>query len=224
MTPKIVPAFIGRNYRQGRNGGRILAIVDHIMEGSMAGTLEWFGAARDNPSSAHYGVGKDGTIVQYVKDEDTAWHSGKVVRPTSELYAEIGGNPNDWTIGIEHEGWSHEPATPAQIEASAELHALLSRRHGIPLDRRHVILHREIRADKTCPGQLPVEEIIAGAAALGSGGSPVVGERRWSPFFGEWVILTSYQSDDDWYFIRESELRGQGRRARTRWSDMPSAA
>lgn len=220
----IVPQPTPVNFTEGRGGQKSSAIVDHIMVGTMAGTLSWF----RNPAakvSAHYGVGRNGLVVQYVDDADTAWHAGSMVRPSAELVLERRGeNPNRWTIGIEHEGDGTDEGTPEQVEASAHLHALLSDRHGIPLDRRHVILHREIRADKTCPGLFPVERVLVRARELIHAPEPArprIGDRRWSRYFGEWLILTRYVSDAEWYYVRESDLRGLGARASTPWSAMP---
>ena len=63
---------ISVNYRTGGNTPA-LAII-HIMQGTLAGTDSWF----RNPAaevSAHFGVGKDGTVIQWVDTSDTAWHA-----------------------------------------------------------------------------------------------------------------------------------------------------
>lgn len=212
-----------KNYADGRQGHRIQAIVVHIMEGSMNGTLAWF----RNPASevsAHYGISKKGEIVQYVDDEDTAQHAGLVVRPTARLIRlNPGVNPNLWTIGIEHEGRANQDPPEAQMVASAELIAHLSRKHGIPIDDEHVIPHRAIRADKTCPGRISVQTLISLARKAGTPTEavPQPGERRYSRTLGEPVILTRYESDEQWYFLRESELAKLGRPASSPWSAMP---
>src|SRR5271166_959556 len=62
--------------------------VLHIMEGTLAGTDSWF----KNPSSqvsAHFGIGKDGTVYQWVDTAFVAWHVA---------------SDNGFAIGIEHEG------------------------------------------------------------------------------------------------------------------------
>ena len=68
------------NYAAGRRGWTPEAIVIHVMDGSLSGTDSWF----NNPASgvsAHYGVGKDGVIHQYVQENDTAFHAGTIVNP-----------------------------------------------------------------------------------------------------------------------------------------------
>jgi N-acetyl-anhydromuramyl-L-alanine amidase AmpD len=140
-----------RNFRVGRPVGfKPLAIVMHISDGCLASADAWF----NNPDaqvSAHYIVAKDGSIHQYVKEEDTAYHAGAPVDPTWKLLRP-GVNPNWYTVGIEHEGKPEDAWPEAQYEASAALVADIARRWSIPLDADHIVLHREIRGNKSCPG------------------------------------------------------------------------
>jgi N-acetyl-anhydromuramyl-L-alanine amidase AmpD len=143
------------NFQAGRpNGHRPRAIVIHIMDGSLVGTDSWFND-RASGVSAHYGIGKAGTVHQYVRETDTAFHAGTVVRPTWPLL-KPGINPNYYTIGIEHEGFGG-PGTSwpkGMLEASVALVGDIARRWGIPLDADHIIPHRAIRATKPhCPGR-----------------------------------------------------------------------
>jgi hypothetical protein len=194
------------------------------MEGTMESTLSWFRSPASKVS-AHYGVSRKGEVVQYVRDEDTAWHAGRVLRPTAAMVLERPGvNPNLWTIGIEHEGGADQEPTHAQLTASSELMRELSTRWTIPLDLRHVIPHRAIYAAKTCPGRIEVGTLVE-MATRGAGASdssaPLPGSRRWSNFFREYLILTRFVSDREWYYVRESELRKMGERASATWSEMP---
>jgi hypothetical protein len=228
----ITPLLLPGNHASGRSGHRPEALVIHVMEGTMESTLSWFRSPASKVSS-HYGVSREGEVVQYVRDEDTAWHAGRVLRPTAEMVLERPGvNPNLWTIGIEHEGGANQEPTSAQLAASAELMKMLSDRWNIPLDLRHVIPHRAIYAEKTCPGRIEVGTLISLArrGGAGTGGStgasvpaPVPGTRRWSNYFGEYLVLTRYVSDREWYFLRESELEAMGERASAAWSEMPLA-
>ncbi len=135
----------------GRPGGlRPAAIVIHISEGTLASADAWF----DNDHalvSAHYCVGRCGEVHQYVSEEDTAYHAGSPVNPTWRLLRPH-VNPNFYTIGIEHEGRAQDRWTDAQYAASAELVGEIARRWSIPLDADHIVMHREIRGNKTCPG------------------------------------------------------------------------
>jgi N-acetylmuramoyl-L-alanine amidase len=138
------------NRRKGRNGFRPEAIVVHIMDGTLTGTDAWFGSP-ESGVSAHFGVGRKGEVHQYVGEADAAFHAGNVIGPTWALLKH-GVNPNDYTIGIEHEGKAATAWTERMYRSSAELIKDLCHRWNIPLDRDHIVGHREIRADKSCPG------------------------------------------------------------------------
>ena len=58
-------------------GYKIIAIVNHIMSGTLAGTDAWFANPASQVSS-HFGVGKNGEIHQYVNLENPAWANGGV--------------------------------------------------------------------------------------------------------------------------------------------------
>lgn len=148
-----------RNFRAGRFNHEIEAVVIHIIDGSQVGCDATFlDNTLEYPRSAHYSVGKSGIIHQYVQEEDTAYHAGKVVEPNwSSLKRDDNGrivNPNLYTIGIEHEGRPNDEWTDAMYIASGELLRAISRRHPMlaTLSERNVVLHRDIRADKSCPG------------------------------------------------------------------------
>lgn len=223
MTPelRILPA--SGNWRPGRAGGVVDVIVVHIMEGTLSGTDQWF----RNPASgvsAHYGVGRDGRVVQWVQDGDTAFHAGKKVRPSAAIVLERATeNPNNYSIGIECEGRAGDEPPSDLLAALADLVATVADRHRIPVDRRHVVGHREIRADKGCPGRIDVDAVVrlARGGGVEVAPAPRVGERRWSEHLGEHVVLTRYESDTRWWYVRESLVSRFGAQATTPWSQMP---
>ena len=148
------------NFTKGRGGRTPDIIVIHVMEGSLRGTDSWF----RNPASqvsAHYGIGLNRAIHQYVSEDDQAWHAGRVLRPTAKLIKERPSmNPNLMSIGIEHEGTAESIWPDAMYADSAELVAQIAAHWNIPLDHDHVIGHREIFAEKSCPGMGDVHRII----------------------------------------------------------------
>lgn len=150
------------NFHKGRNGFELRAIVIHIIVGSLESARLTFGDPRSSVS-AHYGVGKSGNVVQFVDEGDTAFHAGIVVRPTWRLI-DPKVNPNFYTMGIEHEGQPQDAWPDEQYQASAALVREIAGRWKIPLDRDHVIMHREIRASKTCPGSADIDRLIREAA------------------------------------------------------------
>lgn len=146
---------------------RPLAIVVHTNAGTYLSTCRWF-AEPAGAVSAHYLVGLDGRVAQFVDEGDTAHHAGRVREPRAPVVRERGGDPNRYTIGVEFEDGGDPLAVErpaAQYEAGAELIAAIAARWGIPLDREHVIGHREVFAAKDCPGNLDVERLVGEAAA-----------------------------------------------------------
>jgi N-acetylmuramoyl-L-alanine amidase len=139
----------------------------HTNEGTYASTVSWFANPRTGVS-AHYLVALDGRVAQFVEEADTARHAGRVRDPTASLVAEE--NPNLYTIGIEFEdgGDPHGVVRPeATYRAGARLLREIADRWGFPLDRDHVVGHREIFAAKECPGNLDIDRLIAEAASQG---------------------------------------------------------
>jgi N-acetylmuramoyl-L-alanine amidase len=119
--------------------------------------------------SAHYGIGTHGAIHQYVGESDTAYHAGRSFEPVWTLL-KPGTNPNLYTIGIEHEGTAESLWPDAMYTSSARLIAAVCNRWCIPIDRAHIVGHREIYARKTCPGNaVDLEHLVglAHGAALG---------------------------------------------------------
>ena len=158
------------NFRQGRpTGFRPEAVVIHIMDGPMSAADSHF----DDPKakvSAHYGIGRDGEIHQYVKETDTAFHAGIIVNPSWPLL-KPGVNPNFYTIGIEHEGLGNVqyPWPDKQLGASVALVTDIAKRWSIALNANNIVMHRQIRANKSCPGihfdKADYLQRLAGAAA-----------------------------------------------------------
>lgn len=150
------------NFWVGRKGYRPEGVVIHIMDGTLVGTDSWFA----NPASlvsAHYGIGRTGEVHQYVKEEDTAWHAGRVDAPAWKLI-KPNINPNLYTVGIEHEGKPDDVWTDAMKQSSAELIREICKRWQIPIDRTHIIGHFEIFSKKpNCPASNKqiIDELVA---------------------------------------------------------------
>jgi hypothetical protein len=161
-----------RNFRAGRANHQVEALVIHLIDGSQVGCDATFlDPALEIPVSAHYSISKTGVIHQYVQEQDTAFHAGKLVRPAwPGLKTGAGGgfvNPNLYTVGIEHEGRPNDDWPDAMYAASAALlRDIVARHPGIgALSERTVALHRQIRADKSCPGfKFDLHRLLAEAA------------------------------------------------------------
>ena len=159
------------NYTSGRAYPEITHVAIHIAEGSLAGTLAWF-ATPAAEVSAHYVIGKDGSVHQCVQEHDTAWAVGlpapfRWADTTKDPHRNY--NPNSFTISIEHEGRIEDapPWPDAQIQASAALVADICRRYRIPAIRQFVVRHSEIGGHPQCPGaNCPIDQIVAMAFVL----------------------------------------------------------
>ncbi|MEV4683585.1 N-acetylmuramoyl-L-alanine amidase [Streptomyces kurssanovii] len=116
-------------------------VVIHVVQGSYATALKVF---RDplHKAATHYVVRKDGHVAQMIREYDVAYHCG------NRSY-------NERSIGIEHEGFVDRPQdlTDAMYRGSAKLTADICVRHGIPVDREHIVGHVEVPGtDHTDPG------------------------------------------------------------------------
>lgn len=153
------PEPVTPNRWVGRNGQRVVALVLHITDGdTAAGALAWFRSPHSQVS-AHYVVDRDGAVLPVVDEADTAWANGRLARPNLANpliagWAAAGLNPNWVTLSIEVVGRPGAPWPVAQRAAVARLIADGCRRHGLSIDRTHVIGHGELDGvtRARCPG------------------------------------------------------------------------
>lgn len=148
--------------------------MSHIQQDEYANVLIRDKKPLAAPSSAHYGVGRDGAVHQYVRDEDTAYHAGPVSNPIAWKLHNPRINNNARSIGIEHEGTvGHDGklalfAPESQIETSAALVAMLCKKWSIVCDRDHIFRHGDVdpaRRSHCPPLDFPLDEIILRAQA-----------------------------------------------------------
>lgn len=136
-----------KNYSRGRQGKAITLIVDHWFG---MGTLASADSRFKNPNSgasAHFGIDRNGRVIQWVALEDTAHHAGN-------------WNANLISIGIEHDANPDLPPTDALYAASAKLHAHLSKQYNLPLVVGSTVRpHKDFMATQ-CPGTLDLERIV----------------------------------------------------------------
>ena len=98
LTQIVVPADEG-NYTKGRSGRSIEAITIHHMAGRL--TAEQCGRifqAKGRYGSSHYGVGYDGSIANYVDEEDTAWTNSNWDSNCKSVTIETSDNDNSWYV------------------------------------------------------------------------------------------------------------------------------
>ena len=98
LVQVVVPADEG-NYSKGRSGRKIEQICLHHMAGRL--TAEQCGRifqAKGRYGSSHYGVGYDGSIANYVDEEDTAWTNSNWDSNCKSVTIETSDNDNSWYV------------------------------------------------------------------------------------------------------------------------------
>jgi N-acetyl-anhydromuramyl-L-alanine amidase AmpD len=121
-------------------GYRPVAVVLHATGSGQPGSefpdTTMLGAffQRQGVAASHYGIGRDGTIAQYVDDRYAAFH---VSRP----------GWNGISIGIEllNDNTGTQPFPPAQLRAARTLITTLGKRYGIPVEA--VVPHHAIQPE-----------------------------------------------------------------------------
>jgi len=131
----------------GRGGNKIEKIVVHHMAGVMS--IEQCGRVfKSREASAHYGIGSDGRIGQYVREENTAWACGS--RYWNQRTVSIEVSNSTGASG----GWK---VSDKALEACIKLVADIASRNGIKQisftgnTAGNLIQHRYV-ASTACPG------------------------------------------------------------------------
>jgi N-acetylmuramoyl-L-alanine amidase len=183
-----------------RGGAKVGMVIIHTCEGAYAGCWGWLA----NPSagaSAHYVVREDGKeVTQLVRESNRAWHIAANYDCKLNGGVECsrnGKSSNDFTIGIEHAGYASQKSFPAgQIEASAKLVCNVTKDHGIPRDRFHIVGHGKLQPyNRTDPGpNWPWAKYITRIAEL-CGTAPAPSKP--SPPSGSGVIVIDSNNDNN---------------------------
>ncbi|HEX9060865.1 MAG TPA: N-acetylmuramoyl-L-alanine amidase [Clostridia bacterium] len=140
-------------------------IIHSIILHTMVGTVDGANARFNTPNSqvsAHYGIGLDGKLYQWVDEDNVAFHAGNYL-------------VNQSSIGIEHEDGTNPQTNPqgynnprpdALYETSAKLVADICKFYDFPADTDHIFRHEDV-IDKqfypggtSCPDALDTNRII----------------------------------------------------------------
>lgn len=136
---EIEKPLVNRWETTSHHSSRKNADIDHIVihyttSRNIEGSISHFkhGSPR---TSAHYIIGRDGALVQMVKDSDNAWHAGSSVM-------------NRRSIGIEHVAKVGDAITNSQARTSIKLISWLMEEYEIP--KKNVIPHNCVKATSCC--------------------------------------------------------------------------
>ena len=141
LVQVVVPADEG-NYTKGRSGRIIEAITLHHMAGRL--TAKQCGGifqAKGRYGSSHYGVGYDGSIANYVDEEDTAWTNSNWDSNCKSITIEISDNDNSWYVN------------DTTLNAVIKLVADIAKRRGLGtlIPGKNLTWH-SMFTNTTCPG------------------------------------------------------------------------
>jgi len=194
MTDYKLATWIPNNNYFANTGKKSFIILHSTAGGDSAeGIAKYFKSTEDsnNPVSSHYVIGKDGTIVQCVAEQDGAWAQG-VVNSANWL-----GNPNIYCISIEHvknqkdasgNFDNSDPLTPEQQAASFALIKDICQRNGIGMydanSTTGITSHASIDPvnRSRCPGPYPWDALWAYL----KGGQPVPSAHQLQAAIDQW--------------------------------------
>jgi hypothetical protein len=144
------------NYNS-RGGVPVSLVVIHSCEGNYAGCWGWLRNTAAG-ASAHYVVKEDGgEISQLVAESNRAWHVAAAYDCTKaggQQCNRNGMSTNTFSVGIEHAGFASQASwSTGIIETSAKLTCDITKSHGVPRDRNHIVSHGQLQPwNRTDPG------------------------------------------------------------------------
>lgn len=174
----LTQSTVSTKQSSSRNGTRIDMVILHHSATTNVNSVLSMMTSGSRTVSANYVLGNDGHIYGVVPEELRAWTSG------SSTDGGKGAQFDRRAITFEcanlsTNGWTISDAT---YESLAKLLADFHNRYGIPLDRDHVVGHRELytkwRASYStaCPGGMDIDRVVNMARAkIGQGSIGTVG-------------------------------------------------
>jgi hypothetical protein len=140
--------YIASPYQFDRNGVDIDYLVLHYTTSrNIDGTISHF-LDNEDQVAAHYVIGRDGRIVQMVKDKKKCYH---------------GNSKNSRSIGIEHSAAPGDELTANQEASSLDLIRWLCAEYDIPV--ANIIPHKCAPRATSCPGDLFMRYGATGASS-----------------------------------------------------------
>jgi N-acetyl-anhydromuramyl-L-alanine amidase AmpD len=124
-----IPTSCTNKCQTNRGGAPIDYVIIHDTEGGWDASVATL--QNDPNKSVHYIIGTDGRLAQFIPESYLSWNCG------NSFY-------NARSISIEHVGYATKPFTEKQYAKSAQLVASIAARHGVPIDRKHVIGHDQV--------------------------------------------------------------------------------
>lgn len=140
------------NFNRRAAGLEIDTIVLHHTAGAtLGGTVNWF-KVTESQVSAHFTVGKDGSVVQMVNQFDRAWHAGKSV----DAFGRTDVNSRSVGIEIVNVGDGKDSWTEPQLRVVHNLITVIMHWHRIKQITSHEFI-AEPQGRKNDPRGFPWE-------------------------------------------------------------------
>jgi len=155
--------------RSSRNGARIDHIILHHSASTDANGVVGMMVSGSRTVSSNYVIGRDGVVFGVVPEQYRAWTSGSSSDGGKGAAYDRRSITFEVADEVARDPW---PISEASYVALAKVVADASKRYGIPLDRDHVIGHRELwtrfRASyaTACPGGMDMDRVVRDARAL----------------------------------------------------------
>lgn len=131
------------NYTVGRSGRKVEMIAIHHMAGVLSAKRcgDIFKQA-NRGGSAHYGIGKNGEVEQYVSEKDTAWTNSNWDANCKSITIECSNSKRggDWLVGDK------------TLNSLIKLVADISKRYKIKLVKGKTVVWHRMYSKTTCPG------------------------------------------------------------------------
>ena len=139
-----------------RSSGVSMFVVHHAASSSLEGVLSMM-SSRSRQVSSNYVI-KDSAIIGVVPEEYRSWSLGSAKYDSKAITVET---CNSATGDVS--GW---PISEASYASLARLIADCATRYGFPIDRDHVVGHREIHTrygasyPTACPGGIDLDRVV----------------------------------------------------------------
>lgn len=146
----VIPAN-SNNYKVGRSGYKIKYITIHHMAGVL--TAEQCGNIFKNgnrQTSSHYGIGKDGSIGQYVDEANTAYANGNWKANCEAITIEISNSSAS----------GNYPVSNITLNKAIQLIADIAKRNNLgKLEKGKNLTWHRMYKSTTCPGEYLLSKI-----------------------------------------------------------------
>lgn len=188
------------------------ATIYHVMEGHLS-TMRLWAAERPvhHQSSYHFGVGLDGSIVQFVGLLNPAWHAGRLdaTRPSWSGWQD-GTSVNAHTLSIAAEGfWNHRNTwNDSQVESAIEVQRWINEQTGLESSPDTIIGHRDVAptSRQNDPGPRWPRDRIIEESATGEAAPPELTRAEMITAFRDLLVPTPGRLKARW--VRQRAVDG----------------